>query len=56
MSTTAASTNPPPHAPQASQTGARPAHLQGQRAQAPADLFAAPQHPRTREFLARFTA
>lgn len=41
MSTTPASTNPPPHAPQASQTGARPAHLQGQRTQAPADLFAA---------------
>jgi hypothetical protein len=41
MSTTAASTNPPPHAPQASQTGVRPAHLQGQRTQAPADLFAA---------------
>ncbi len=42
MSTTASTSPPPsPHAPQASQTGARPAHLQGQRTQTPADLFAA---------------
>ncbi len=33
-------TSTPAHGPQAHATGARPAHLQGQRTQAPADLFA----------------
>lgn len=38
--TPAHTTSAPAHGPQAHATGARPAHLQGQRTQAPADLFA----------------